>query len=112
MLQELSPRETEGIWLITDGKGNKEIAAVLELRESTVKGYVEDAEVDELYSWLERCLDGDEPVDDAMTGSVTRYDQASRGLDVPREKHVLYAHCAAEAWAIFGLRSPSPTKRP
>ena len=42
VLQELSPRETDVIWLIVDGKANKEIAHELGLAESSVKGHVEE----------------------------------------------------------------------
>ena len=36
VLQELSTRETDVIWLIVDGQGNKQIAVSLKLKESTV----------------------------------------------------------------------------
>ena len=42
VLQELSTRETDVIWLIVGGQGNKQIAVSLKLKESTVKGHVEE----------------------------------------------------------------------
>ena len=42
MLQELSPRERDVMWLVADGLLNKQIALSLRLKESTVKGHVEE----------------------------------------------------------------------
>jgi len=40
MNNRLSQRETEIVQLLTQGKGNKEIAVCLGLTEGTVKGYL------------------------------------------------------------------------
>ena len=71
-------------------------------------------QVSELYDWLESCLGNGSVLDDASSGSFTTYPTApkDRSLTIPADQHVRYSHCAAEAEAIFGLKSPSPMRRP